>query len=959
MKKLVFFLILSLSFGVTNVVAQCVGNLKATISGGTNPICENTSPGTLTATASGESGSYTYLWYENGRSTGITTQTYDPGILTEYSTFYCKIYSGVCGPVSTPPILVDVALMPTATIGYAGTPFCLSQTTDQPVDVSGTNTYTGEGSFSSTDGLSINSYNGAISPSISIAGIYIVTYTTVASYGCPSIAVTTSVTINDCLIATASNNGPVCKGSPLTLSGGPDGMNSYSWIGPEGFISTEQNPTVSSSASADMAGVYTLTTTDNTGTQSTNSTTVIVKDISKARAFNNGPVCDYGYVELFGSPDNMLSYSWSGPNGFTSQQQNQGLSGVAGTYTLTIDDGCSNQTSVTTDVVVHPTKNSYVSFPTKICLGSNLELHGGPDNMASYYWSAPGFSSVEQNPIVTNPKAGSRFMFTAVDSFGCGRSTYQGFGGYYSSGLWGDVDGPVCLGSEFKLHGLCTPPGASDPQWTGPNGFNSNEWSPIVSPHATPDMAGSYYLTATDSAHGCRVTLKSPPITIYVPPVTPTIANITQPSCAQGTGSVTLTSLPATGYWYIKRSPDNVTLRGTGTSTTIANIDPGTYTFSVRVAQCPSASSDTVVISAYPGAPSIPIIGTITHPTCKVATGSVILNGLPSKGSWTITRMPDGILTNGKGTSKVITGLLPGTYSFIVDNGLGCNSAPSENVVINAQPITPAIPTLVTIIQPTCGITSGSVQLSGLPVNDQWIITMTPGGSITGTGADYTIADLTSGNYTFMVTNASGCTSSPTSKVTISLAPAIPTAPIVGAITQPTKKTTTGSVVLNGLPAKGQWILTMSPGGMITTGTGKSKSISKLAAGSYTWTVTNASGCISGSSANVIIKPFLASIVGNSLAGEVQRSITSSDNNIQDTEISVYPNPVSSQLNIRYSNDDFTKINILNSSGILIRKEKVISPLQQLDFSGLQPNLYILEFISPSGKLIRVKILKK
>jgi len=104
---------------------------------------------------------------------------------------------------------------------------------------------------------------------------------------------------------------------------------------------------------------------------------------------------------------------------------------------------------------------------------------------------------------------------------------------------------------------------------------------------------------------------------------------------------------PATGYWRLTRSPDNVIQSGTGDSTAISNIDPGTYIFSVKIYQCSSASSDNVVIIAYPGTPSIPIIGSVTQPTCKVATRSVRLDGLPSKGIWTITRMPGGIVTKG------------------------------------------------------------------------------------------------------------------------------------------------------------------------------------------------------------------------------------------------------------------------------------------------------------------------
>jgi len=45
-------------------------------------------------------------------------------------------------------------------------------------------------------------------------------------------------------VAEASSNSPVCVGSDIELTGGPAGMDSYSWTGPNGFSSEERNPTV-------------------------------------------------------------------------------------------------------------------------------------------------------------------------------------------------------------------------------------------------------------------------------------------------------------------------------------------------------------------------------------------------------------------------------------------------------------------------------------------------------------------------------------------------------------------------------------------------------------------------------------------------------------------------------------------------------------------------------------------
>ena len=87
--------------------------------------------------------------------------------------------------------------------------------------------------------------------------------------------------------------------------------------------------------------------------------------------------------------------------------------------------------------------------------------------------------------------------------------------------------------------------------------------------------------------------------------------------------------------------------------------------------------------------PVAPAIGLITQLTYTLATGSVVLNGLPGTGIWTLTRIPGGTTATGTGTSFIISGLATGTYTFTVTNDSGCTSVESTNVVIDAQPQLP------------------------------------------------------------------------------------------------------------------------------------------------------------------------------------------------------------------------------------------------------------------------------
>ena len=187
--------------------------------------------------------------------------------------------------------------------------------------------------------------------------------------------------------------------------------------------------------------------------------------------------------------------------------------------------------------------------------------------------------------------------------------------------------------------------------------------------------------------------------------------------------------MPSSGTWTLTRTPGGTTT-GTGTSTTITGLATGTYTYTVTdgTTTCTSLASGNVIIDAAPTAPTAPTVGLITQPTCSESTGSVVLGGLPSSGTWTLTRTPGGT-TTGTGTSTTITGLATGTYTYTVTDGTTtCTSLASGNVIIDAAPTAPTAPTVGLITQPTCSESTGSVVLGGLPSSGTWTLTRTPGG---------------------------------------------------------------------------------------------------------------------------------------------------------------------------------------------------------------------------------------
>lgn len=368
--------------------------------------------------------------------------------------------------------------------------------------------------------------------------------------------------------------------------------------------------------------------------------------------------------------------------------------------------------------------------------------------------------------------------------------------------------------------------------------------------------AGTYTYSVTNSS-GCT-SVSTSSITIDPQPVTPSApvtGIVTQPTCTLATGSVPLTGLPVSDTWTVTRMPGAVASTGSGPGTAISGIPAGSYTFTVTNASgCISAASAPVVINEQPVTPSAPAAGNLTQPSCATATGTINLNGLPTSGTWTLIRNPGNVTTNGTGTTATISGLTPGTYTFTVTNASGCMSPSSAGIVIDPQPVTPSAPVPGNVTHPACNVATGSIQVTGLPSTGNWTLSRMPGNiTVSGSGTATTIAGLAAGTYSFSVTNSSGCTSASSPDIVINAQPVTPSSPLIGAITQPTCSVATGSIAINGLPSTGSWILTRMPGAVTAGGSGTATTISGLAAGNYSFTVTNSAGCTSSSTQNVSI----------------------------------------------------------------------------------------------------------
>jgi len=109
-----------------------------------------------------------------------------------------------------------------------------------------------------------------------------------------------------------------------------------------------------------------------------------------AQVSNNGPVCVGGTIQLTcNNPQPNATYSWTGPNGFTSNLPNPIISNItsenSGAYTLVISANNQSSSPATTNIVVYPVPNVNLTASSySVCSGNSTTLTAS--GAASYLW---------------------------------------------------------------------------------------------------------------------------------------------------------------------------------------------------------------------------------------------------------------------------------------------------------------------------------------------------------------------------------------------------------------------------------------------------------------------------------------------------------------------------------------------------------------------------------------------
>ena len=535
---------------------------------------------------------------------------------------------------------------------------------------------------------------------------------------------TYSVTVTDAASQTATASTTLTAPPPLTLSftvsdcnipgtitanpgGGVPGY-SYNWTTGDTTQSiTYLNP-----------GTYCLTVLDAVNCAIAGCVTVnieaptinlIVNDIT-CNGYDDGSIV----AEV---TDGMPPYTYQWSNGETTDT----ISNLApGTYTVTVTgaNGCSGTASGT--VSEPPPLDASISGNDPTCAGSAngsaMVVASGGTPPYAYLWNTGATT-----PVITGLPQGT-YSVTVTDANGC------------------TIDLSITLTEQSAItisavstDETCENANDGTATATAANGVPpyTYQWSNGESGASISNLApGTYSVTATDDV-GCTASTS-----VVVSPANPFSVSITSTDVTTCGGSDgTATAIPmggAGGYTYQWSNGE--------TTQTITGLSAGTYVVVVFDANgCQATASVTIT------APPSPQAGVMTtDETCAGANDgtatAVVAGGTP----------PYTYLWNTGATTQSLDNLSPGVYSVTVTDASGCTETASGVVAAGTQ-----VQLMISGQDVSCfGGNDGSA--TAVAFNGE-----APYTYLWSTGATTaTITGLTSGSYSVTATDANGCEAS-------------------------------------------------------------------------------------------------------------------------------------------------------------------------------------------------------
>ncbi|WNM18429.1 PKD-like domain-containing protein [Flavobacterium capsici] len=656
------------SGGCTAVVASTSITINpiatAAISYASTPFCSSLATAqavTLTGTGGYTNGVYssTTGLTINSSTGAITPNTSTPGT---YTVSYTIAATGGCAAVVA-TTSITITQLPTATINYAGAPFCSSLTSAQAVTLNGTGAYT-TGVYSSTAGLTINSSTGEITPNTSTPGTYTVSYTISAAGGCAPVVATTSVTINLLPTASISYTGtPYCSSlssaQGVTLSGtGPYTNGTYSSTAGLSINSTTGAITPNTSTPGTYTVLYTIAASGGCAPVVATTSITITELPTAIISYAGTPFCSTNSTAQTVTLTGTAAYTggtFSSTAGLTINSTTGDIipststpGSYVVTYTIVAAGGCSPVTATTTIVINNPPVATATPSTATIC------------------------SLDTTNIALSSPAIGITFSWTSVQNNVTGASS----------------------GTGTTIADILT---------------------------ATGTTPGTVTYTITPVQSGCPGLPTTATITVNTLP-TATITGATT-VCYNGSTTITFNGTPnATVTYNVNGASTNQTviLDGTGLGSVLTGNLTATTTYqlvsivSSGTPACSRGLVGSVVVTVIP----VPLVNSVvsSNTICSGQPTGISLSSNVGTATFSWTASQTGVAGASAGTGSIIsqnltaTGVVPGSVIYSVTANVGVCQGPVSQITINVNPT----PTVVasTTMQSICSGDSSSITLN-------------------------------------------------------------------------------------------------------------------------------------------------------------------------------------------------------------------------------------------------------
>ncbi|WP_329805790.1 beta strand repeat-containing protein, partial [Flavobacterium facile] len=666
--------------------------------------------------------------------------------------------------------------------------------------------------------------------------------------------------INQPTIVLSATSGSTCVSTPITVSG-----NTFGGSATAVTISSNGLGTVTASASSspfsftytpgagDAGNVVTITVTTNNpngapctaatatysltvapnNTTSSNVTRTMCIDTAISPALTHTTTGATGIGVATGLPTGVTA-SWA-----SNSISLTGTPTVAGTfnYIIPLTGGCGS-INATGTIIVTPNSSASSNATRVLCVNTSISpdithTTTGVTGIGAASGLPTGVTASFSSNTITisgTPTSMGTYNYSIPLIPDCGLASATGtivVNGPVSITILPATPGTVCVGGATTLN--ATPAGGT---WTSnsPNAVitqNNADGTAFVTINGTGDFTFNYSHPGVAGVSCANSVNNITLVTGVANPATPTVSTTVATCSAAGTASIT--NYNAT-YVYTF-APSGPTVGAAGTITGMLAGQSYTVTAATVAGNCTSLPSAPFSVQPMLVTPATPTIGSVIQPTCSVANGTFVITNYSSANTYSITS-PTGTVVSGPTATGLVT-VTEGVYT-ITANANGCTSAP-VNVTINAQPVTPAVPTVSPVTHPTCSVATGSFTITNYNATNTY--TFVPAGpTIDASG----VVTASTGSYT-LTASANGCTSASVS-VTVNAQPATPATPTIGSVTQPTCSVANGTFVITNYSSANTYSIT-SPTGTVVSGP-TATGLVTVTAGSYTVTSTS-NGCTS------------------------------------------------------------------------------------------------------------------